>query len=295
MPFIIPMVWSEPQNHENDCYFCMTVTKGFTKKNKKKIKYPIITSARRLVLSGNDTPTLCINSKEIVDDEIASSQITIPSSSIVSTMQPMSSCTSTSELHLITQSDLNDLVRDLGLSKLKAQLLGSRLKQWNLLDTNTRISYFRNRQEEFMRYFTKEDDLVFCNNAEELLQELGFPEGPDEWRLFIDSSKISLKGVLLHNGNKYPSVPVAHATNMKENYANMKLLLQKIKYSQYMWSICADLKVVAILTGLQGGYTKFCCFLCEWDSRAKEKHYVVKNWPRRDSLKPGTKNVNEEP
>ena len=75
----------------------------------------------------------------------------------------------------------------------------------------------------------------------------------------------------------------------------MKLLLQKIKYSQYMWNICADLKVVAMLTGLQGGYTKFCCFLCEWDSRARDTHYVLKNWPQRASLKPGVKNVNEEP
>jgi hypothetical protein len=28
-------------------------------------------------------------------------------------------------------------------------------------------------------------------------------------------------------GNKYPSVPLAHAVNMKESYENMKLLLEK--------------------------------------------------------------------
>ena len=46
---------------------------------------------------------------------------------------------------------------------------------------------------------------------------------------------------------------------------------------------------------MQGGYTKFCCFLCEWDSRAKDKHYKVKTWPQRKSLTPGLKNVSQEP
>lgn len=47
---------------------------------------------------------------------------------------------------------------------------------------------------------------MFCINAEGLLQELDFPEGLDDWKDFIDSSKISLKGILLQNDNKYPSV-----------------------------------------------------------------------------------------
>jgi hypothetical protein len=50
--------------------------------------------------------------------------------------------------------------------------------------------------------------------------------------LFIDSSKASLKAVLLHNGNKYPSVPLAHAVNMKESNENVKLLLEKIHYEK---------------------------------------------------------------
>jgi len=90
---------------------------------------------------------------------------------------------------------------------------------------------------------------------------------PDRWRLFINSSKVSLKVVLLHNGNRFPSVPLAHATNMKENYESLELLLGKIKYEEFKWKLCGDLKVVALLLGIQLGYTKYCCFLCEWDSR----------------------------
>jgi hypothetical protein len=48
------------------------------------------------------------------------------------------------------------------------------------------------------------------------MEALGHQHNTPEWRLFIDSSKVGLKAVLLHNGNKYPSVPLAHAVNMKE-------------------------------------------------------------------------------
>ena len=97
--------------------------------------------------------------------------------------------------------------------------------------------------------------------------------------------------VLLHNGNKFPSVTLAHAANMKESYESTMLLLGKIKYDEFKWKLCGDLKVVALLLGMQIRYTKYCCFLCEWDSRDKKNHYVNKPWPKRTSLTPGEKNV----
>ena len=90
--------------------------------------------------------------------------------------------------------------------------------------------------------------------------------------MFIDSSKVSLKVVLLHNGNKFPSVPLAHVTNMKESYESMKLLLGKIVYDEFKWKLCYDLKVVALLLGMKLGDTKYCCFLFGWDSREKKNH-----------------------
>ena len=47
----------------------------------------------------------------------------------------------------------------------------------------------------------------------------------EEWRLFIDSSKLNLKAVLLYNSNTLPSIPLGHPVDMKETYDNVKLLL----------------------------------------------------------------------
>ena len=43
-----------------------------------------------------------------------------------------------------------------------------------------------------------------------LFKALNMSHCSEAWRLFIDSSKVSFKDVLLHNGNVLPSIPVAH-------------------------------------------------------------------------------------
>jgi len=97
---------------------------------------------------------------------------------------------------------------------------------------------------------------VFCTDVCSVMEILGHVYNPDRRRWFIDSSKVSLKVVLLHNRNKFPSVPLAHAAKMKESYESMKLLLGKIKYGEFKWKLCGDLKVVALLLAMQLGYTK---------------------------------------
>ncbi|GBM62936.1 hypothetical protein AVEN_261992-1 [Araneus ventricosus] len=71
-------------------------------------------------------------------------------------------------------------------------------------------------------FFKKEESLVFCSDIDGLLKELRIAHEPNEWRLFIDDSKLSLKVVLLNNGNELPFIPVAHAVYMKETYHNLK-------------------------------------------------------------------------
>jgi hypothetical protein len=60
---------------------------------------------------------------------------------------------------------------------------------------------------------------------------------------------------------------------MKESYESMKLLLGNIKYDAFKWKLYGDLKVMALLIGMQLGYTKYCRFLCEWE---KKNHYSNK-------------------
>jgi len=150
---------------------------------------------------------------------------------------------------------------------------------------------YRGRHEEFKDFFSQEDGVVFFNGVCSVMEDLGHEYNPDQWRLFIDSSKVSLKEVLLHNGHRFPSVPLARAANMKESFESMKVLREKIKYDEFKSKLCGDLKVVALLLGMQLGYIKYCCFLCQWDSRDKKNHYVNKLWPKRTSLTPGQKNV----
>ena len=114
---------------------------------------------------------------------------------------------------------------------------------------------------------------------------------PEEWRLFIDSNKASIKAVLLHNGNEKPSIPVAHGTGLNETYESMELLLRLIKYKEHTWNICGDLKVLSLFLGLQLGYTKHMCFLCLWNSRDNTNHYKKHDWPSRTEHVVGKYNV----
>lgn len=291
MPFAVPMVWREPTNHNTDCYFCLTPPmQGITSKNKHTVSYPNIPSAIRPVPHSVELP-VPTPPTSFTYDSTSPEEEAGPSEDSEYIYESSSSTVP----HLITQGELNDLVRDLDLSKSKAELLASRLQGWNLLAEDAKVSVFRVRHEPYVPFYSMKDDVLFCSDIDGLMNALNLQHCPRDWRLFIDSSKTSLKAVLLHNRNVFPSVPVAYTVKLKESYESMKLILQCINYSKFEWLICADLKVVALLQGMQLGFTKFCCFLCEWDSRARDKHYELKMWPIRQSLEPGEKNVLHHP
>ena len=123
----------------------------------------------------------------------------------------------------------------------------------------------------------------------------GHEYNSDQWRLFIDSSKVRLKVVLLHSGKRFPSVPLAHATNMKEIYDSMKLLFGKVSMTNLFGSYLVMSRVWHCHSECKSVTTKYCCLLCEWDNRDMKNHYVKKLWPKRTLLTQGEKNVLNRP
>lgn len=260
--FGVPMVWREPTNHADDCYFCIVKTAGHHTKTLKNIQYPNVNSAIRPVAHSDEIPVPVFkgfkSNIEVEDTDQNQPQISNEDNDddFDDQYQPFN------------QLELNDLVRDLSLSKEQSELLGSRLLEKHLLESGTKVSFYRNREKVLLQYFAEHLDsnggkLVFCRDIAGLLVTMGVPTyDANDWRLFIDSSKRSLKCVLLHIGNKYGAIPIGHSVNMKEKYEEIKKVLELINYNEHNWVICVDLKMVNFLLGQQSGYTKYPCFLC---------------------------------
>jgi hypothetical protein len=105
------------------------------------------------------------------------------------------------EPHKIMQKELSDLIGDLELLKNKAELLSSRLQQWNLLDNTVKVTAFCSHQKDFEQFFITQCELSACKNIKGLMATMNIRYYPEKWQLFIDSSMHSLKAVLLHKGN----------------------------------------------------------------------------------------------
>jgi len=238
MAFAVPMVWREPTNHTDNCYFCLTppIKAGLSMKKRGTVQYPNLPSAIRPIPHSDSLPVptppqnyeLEVENEDSVEEEEPNKP---------STSHDPDFAEKDDKPHRLSQAELSDLIRDLDLSKEKAELLGSRLQQWNLLQRDVRVSQYRHRHRDLLPFFEKKNNLVVCCDVNGLMKYLNLNHDPTDWRLFIDSSKLSLKAVLLHNGNRLPSIPVGHAVHIKETCANMAVFLNSIKYAEHKWKI----------------------------------------------------------
>ena len=166
----------------------------------------------------------------------------------------------------------------------------------NLLEQGMKVSYFPTRECTFLQYFRSDSGFVFCHNTSGFLKKLGLLIcNPNEWRMFIDCSKPRLKCFLLHKGNLFGAVLIRHSVCLREEHGDLKRVIELLQYDKHNWIICVDLKMMWLLLGKQCGYTKYPCFLCMWNSRARENHWIKTNWPPRLDLKPGDPNILHEP
>ncbi|XP_066451739.1 uncharacterized protein [Eleutherodactylus coqui] len=131
MRFAIPRIWREPTDHTSNCYFCMVdPSKRRSGKNAQPVVYPDIPSSIAQVPHSSEfpVPTPPAAKKQLRSYE--SSQ----SDSEENEAADLTDTAADRVPYFPNQHDLNDLIRDLGLTKSNAELLTSRLKQWNLLD-----------------------------------------------------------------------------------------------------------------------------------------------------------------
>ena len=186
------MVWREPRDHVTDCYFCMINTKGVGKKNRHKISYPSSPSAIRPVPHCEELPvpvfsgfsSCADNDNDQQEHEGCNNEMVFESESFSDNTNRLSAP------ELFSQTELNDLVRDLGLSKKAAEVLASRMQEKHLLDDSAKVSYFRKRYQSFVTFFSEQKQFVYCHDIPGLLRQLGVASyTPTEWRLFLNSSK----------------------------------------------------------------------------------------------------------
>ncbi|KAJ8881654.1 hypothetical protein PR048_018140 [Dryococelus australis] len=116
MPFTVPMIWRESKDHFIDCYFCLVppLKQGISKKKNWALMYPNLQSAVRPIPHREGLPV-----PEPPDKYQLEAQVII----VVQKTLEFSVNFSSVDPHKITQNELSYLIRDLELSKVKAEVL----------------------------------------------------------------------------------------------------------------------------------------------------------------------------
>ena len=132
MQFGVPMVWRSPKNHHDNCYFCMVNISGWNLHKKNSWYYPDLESARQPVLQCEEVPIPVFSSfPKLVsnDDLFAETEEVNSNDSNYSDSMSDTTAEGQSEVKPFSQSQLNDLVRDLALSKEASEV-------WLLVSVN---------------------------------------------------------------------------------------------------------------------------------------------------------------
>lgn len=190
LSFGAPVMWSEPDRHEpNECYVCLNYIFGHNRtarkhdyKGTKRVHLPLPHS-EAVPVPKRPSPTNVSTATGYGIESVPESQ---QSEHLPSNVTP--NCYHEE----FTQQDVDDLVKKLKLSQRNSIILSSKLRERNLLATGARVYAPRGRQRELAKYFKsiENNTFAYCEDIVGLMTEMH--EGaykPEEWRLFIDSSK----------------------------------------------------------------------------------------------------------
>jgi len=156
------------------------IQNGISMKKKSTFVYPNIPPAIRPVPHGHQLPV------PEPPDNFAMHELTTLRTAKNSSHQFQEIQTSThSSNHKITEVELNDFIRDLELPKNKAELLASRLLQWNLLHHSAKVTTFRTRNQEFEQFFKTLGYFPYYKNTDGLMVAMHMRHSSEQWRLFI--------------------------------------------------------------------------------------------------------------
>jgi hypothetical protein len=152
MPFGVPMIWREPSSHPTECYFCSINTVGISSKNKSSLVYPNLESAIRPQphLPVEPIPS---SREEELDVQYETSEGS--PNSFESEIQPFKP---------ITNDLLDDMVRNFGMSKRMAIEFGRTSKSLGHLDPTCTFYRLRNREAEFLPFFSEDNGNLFCSD-----------------------------------------------------------------------------------------------------------------------------------
>ena len=86
-----------------------------------------------------------------------------------------------SETHFPSKRELDDLTRDLGLTKSTAELLTSRLNDWNLLGNDSKITVYRKKHLDFSVRFDVLHNPCYCKDVNGFFNAAGIEHDPNQW------------------------------------------------------------------------------------------------------------------
>ena len=185
LKFGVPMVWREPKNHVDDYNFCLVNVKGFNKKNKQHLQYPNIHSAMRPIPHSNEVPLPTFTKFPDIDENQLRSSTSSSNSDDDDEKEDIAhEAWNADRVSLYSQSELNDLIRDLNLPKQYTDVLGSRLQEKDVFKAGTSASFYRNWEKKLRKYFHCDGQLVYCTDVEGLLAMGLSAYHSNDWRLY---------------------------------------------------------------------------------------------------------------